>query len=138
MAVGSIAAACTAEDPEPTVADYVSAMHDICRSTDARLDAVGTPPDDINPGDWAREVGLAFRAESEAAGALIVASSVGEQHRRLVRTTTDLAQAFADLAGAIDTDGEIATLNTEITELSLGRDDLAVEIGLPDCARSGG
>lgn len=136
--LGAVAAACATEEPEPTVADYVSAMHDICRSTDARLDALGTPPDDINPGDWAREVGLALRAEFESAGALIVVSSVGEQHRRLIRTTTDLSQAYSDLGDAIDTGAEISVLNTEITQLSLGRDDLAVELGLPECARSRG
>ena len=55
-----------------------------------------------------------------------------------LRSAIDLAAAYDDLAVAVGagTD-DIMSVTTEITELSLGRDDVAVRLDLDTCVRSG-
>ncbi len=132
--------ACQSSGPENTPllgADYVAAADAICADTNARLDALPSPPDGISATDWATEIALAFGAESERSGDLLVDSSIRGTHLDFVTTTTELADRYRALSVTIvdDPDG-IADVSTEITELSLGRNDLAAELGLADCERS--
>lgn len=120
-----------------TPADYDATMTEICVATDARLDALPTPPEQIGASDWAGEVSRAFRAEASSASALTVDAEVRELHRSFVTTTQDLADQWSQLATALATDpDDIGSTDVEITALSLGRDDVATDLGLEACVRS--
>lgn len=136
---GAVTACGSDETTEALVGDaYVAGMSEICTATNARLDALPEPPEQISASNWAAEVARAFRAEAAAAGALVVDATVRSDHGTYTTTTDDLAAAYDDLAVAVGagTD-DIMSVTTEITELSLGRDDVAVRLDLDTCVRSG-
>lgn len=116
--------------------DYTAAMTDLCRRTDDRLDALPAPPEQISADDWATEVARALRAEQTAADALVVDAELRSDHGAYTTTTGDLAARYDDLAAALAASDDVTTLTTEITELSLGRDDTAAQLGLDACVRS--
>lgn len=132
--------ACTSDGGDTALVgdSYMSEMTTICVSTDDRLAALPAPPEQISPTDWAAEVARAFRAESTAASNLTVDGDIRELHRSFTTTTADLADTYDDLSATLTTDPDgIGEINVEITELSLGRDDVATELGLDACVRSG-
>ena len=116
---------------------YIAAMGEICVDTDARLAALPEPPEAISAADWAAEVALALAAEAERAEELVVDQSIGSNHRTFVTTTNDIAASYRILSTTVVDDPEgVGVLTTEITEFSLGRDDVAAELGLTECVRS--
>ena len=79
----------------------------------------------------------AYRAEATAASNLVVDASVREAHRSYTVTTEDLVDRYDDLSAALSTAADdIGDITTAITELSLGRDDVAADLGLEACVRS--
>lgn len=116
---------------------YVAATDAVCADTNGRLDALPAPPDGISATDWANEIALAFSAEAERTGDLLVDRSIRGTHLDFVTTTAELADRYRTLSETVvaDPDG-IGEISTEITELSLGRNDLAAELGLVECVRS--
>lgn len=137
--VGLTASACASSGSDTTAligTEYRSATEAICADTNSRLDGLPSPPDGISATDWADEVALAFSAESQRTGDLLVDSSIRSTHLDFVTTTTELADSYSTLSATItdDPDG-IGAISTEITELTLGRSDLAAELGLDECVR---
>lgn len=137
--VGTVACQSSGDDTAALTGDaYVTATEAICADTNERLDALPSPPDGISATDWADEVALAFGAESERTRDLLVDGEFRSTHLDFVTTTTELADRYRALSATItdDPDG-IGAISTEITELTLGRNDLALELGLDGCVRSG-
>ena len=115
---------------------YVSAMEEICTGTGERLDALPEPPEQIRPTDWATEVAGILRSEATDADGLVVTGELRAAHRDYVSTVGDLADAYDTLATALTDDAEsIGPVRDEITSLSLGRDDVADQLGLAACRR---
>ncbi|BAN04031.1 hypothetical protein YM304_37170 [Ilumatobacter coccineus YM16-304] len=138
-AVGTGACQSSGSDTAALVGDgYVEAIETICADTNARLDALPSPPDGISATDWADEVALAFGAESERTRDLLVDGSLRSTHLDFATTTSELAGRYRALSTTIvdDPDG-IGAISTEITELTLGRNDLASELGVNGCVRDG-
>lgn len=134
-----MASACASSGSSTTAligTEYSAATDAICADTNTRLDALPSPPDGISAGDWADEVALAFGAESQRTGDLLVDSSIRGTHLDFVTTTTELADRYSTLSSTISDDPDgIGAISTEITELTLGRNDLAAELGLDECVR---
>lgn len=137
--LGIAASACTSSGSGSTAligSAYVTATDLICADTNSRLDALPSPPDGISATDWADEVALAFSAESQRTGDLLVDSSIRGTHLDFVTTTSELADRYSTLSATITNDPDsIGAISTEVTELTLGRNDLAAELGLDDCVR---
>ena len=77
-------------------------------------------------------------AQAEQARALTAPQELDADHRAFVQNTADQSARWAALA-ATPADDAVAfgALRTEILQLTLGRDDLAVEMGVAECRRSG-
>ena len=123
-----------------TPALYTQAMSDICTTTTERLATLPVPPDEISRADWAGEVSRALRDEAAAFDRIEVGDERRTDHASIVANTEDQAEQWMALSVALapgaatDTgDASIADLTTEITELTLGRNDLADEMGLVGC-----
>ena len=146
LAAVLVAGGCSTDDdaggpPPLTPALYTQSMSDICATTTGRLDALPTPPDEISRADWAGEVSHALRDEAAAFDAIDVGSSLRDDHGSLVANTEDQASQWSALGEALATDAETGTaddatisdLVTAIGELTLGRNELAAQMGLSGC-----
>ena len=116
---------------------YTQAMSDICTDTTERLDALPDPPDEISRSDWAGEVSRALLAEAAAFDEIDVGDDRRTDHASFVENTEGQAASWMALgealaAGAPDADA-VSELTTEISELTLGRNDLADDMGLTGC-----
>lgn len=116
---------------------YVQAMGDICDATTERLEALPTPPTEISQADWAGEVARALRDEAAAFDEIDVGDDRRTDHASFVENTEGQAAGWMalgeTLAGAEPDGAAISELTTEISELTLGRNDLADEMGLAGC-----
>ncbi len=116
---------------------YTQAMSDICTATTERLDALPTPPGEISRADWAGEVARALRDEAAAFDEINVGDDLRTDHASFIENTEEQSAAWSALGealGADEVDGdEIGELTTELTELTLGRNDLADEMTLAGC-----
>ncbi|MFT6289878.1 MAG: hypothetical protein ACJAR2_000463 [Ilumatobacter sp.] len=118
---------------------YSQRMSDICIATNTELDALPTPPGEIGVVDWTAEVARLLGEEAMAFDEIQVGDDLRTDHASLVENTDDQAAQWAVLNEALTQPeaagaGElIATARDEIAELSLGRNDLAVEMGLDGC-----
>jgi len=116
---------------------YVQAMGDICDVTTERLAALPTPPDEISRADWAGEVARALRDEATAFDEINVGNDLRTDHASFVENTEGQAAGWVALGAALagdEPDGAtISDLTTDITELTLGRNDLADEMQLAGC-----
>lgn len=134
------AAACTSsDDPPVTEVAYRTALAEICIDTRNLLDSLPTPPEQISIADFATEAANALSAEAEQIRRLDPDDELADDHRAFIRNTDEQAAAWNEL-GALPA-GDAATLDpvvTRIGELTLGRDDLAIEMGVPGCQRTPG
>jgi hypothetical protein len=116
---------------------YTQAMGDICDATTQRLDVLPVPPDEISRTDWAGEVARALRDEAAAFDEIDVGDARRTDHASFVENTEGQAASWLALGEALavaEPDGPtISDLTTEISELTLGRNDLADEMGLAGC-----
>lgn len=142
LVLGSVGCSSTSgsDDAEPDAlrpALYTRQMSDICEATTRRLDALPTPPDEISRADWAGEVSRALRDEAAAFDEIDVGSNRRTDHASFVANTEEQAAGWIALGEALTVEepdsGTIDELTTEITELTLGRNDLADEMGLAGC-----
>ena len=141
LVLGSVGCSSTsgnrADDDALTPALYVQAMGDICDVTTERLDALPTPPDEISRADWAGEVARALRDEAAAFDEIDVGEDRRTDHASFIENTEGQAAGWNGLGealGGVEPDsGTIGELTTDLTELTLGRNDLADEMGLAGC-----
>ncbi len=108
---------------------------DICAATDERLAELPAPGDGLAETDWAGEVSRVVETEADALGDVGTISDVRDDHRTFITNTRDQAAQWSLLSTAIasaDADG-IDSARTEILELSLGRIELAEELGISGC-----
>ncbi len=124
------------DEPAPLSAEfYPAAVTDICAATDERLAELPAPGDGLAETDWAGEVSRVVETEADALGDVGTISDVRDDHRTFITNTRDQAAQWSLLSTAIasaDADG-IDSARTEILELSLGRIELAEELGISGC-----
>lgn len=141
LVLGSVGCSSTSGNSDDadalTPALYVQAMGDICDATTERLDALPTPPDEISRADWAGEVSRALRDEAAAFEEIDVGEDRRTDHASFIENTEGQAAGWnalgEALGGAEPDSGTIGDLTTDLTELTLGRNDLADEMGLAGC-----
>jgi hypothetical protein len=127
------------EDPSEDSAaeDYLSELAAACTTARGALAALPQPPEEISPDDFAIEVARVLEAEAEAVRGIRPPEELDDDHRAFVRNTDEQADAWRLVAETVDADLEaVDEIRTQILELSLGRDDLAVEMGAEACSRS--
>jgi len=116
---------------------YSQAMTDICTATTERLETLPSPPDEISREDWSGEVSRALRDEAAAFDEINVGNERRTDHASFVENTENQAAQWLALSEALASaepdSSTIAELTTEITELTLGRNDLAEEMKLTGC-----
>jgi len=122
---------------EPTPAEYAEEMTAICVDTAATLDALPAPPEEISFVDFATEAAVALENEAELARVVDPPDDLADDHRAFIANTDEQADAWRSLAATApdDTDG-LNALSERIAALTLGRDDLSVEMGLDGCRRA--
>ena len=121
---------------DPTTATYTAQMEAICITTAAELDALGQPTDGSAVPEFATNVARIIQSEADAARDLDPPSDRDDDHRAFVANTDAQARGWLELAeiASISPD-EIGDQTTQIAQLTLGRDDLATEMQLPECRR---
>jgi len=131
-------AACTATaDQETNEADYLPELATICTETRETFDALPDPPDQISIADFATEASNALATESERVRRLDPPGDLDDDHRAFIRNTDEQAAAWAELASLpAGTADALEPIVTNIGELTLGRNDLALEMGVVECQRS--
>ena len=112
---------------------YAEAMAAVCTRTEADLAELPEPPDAITVADFSAEVARILSGEADAARRLDAPDELAADHRAFVSNTDEHAAGWRRLAEAGDS--SIGDEMTRIAELTLGRDDLATEMGIPDCRR---
>jgi hypothetical protein len=143
LAVGVLlagATACTSTgDPEISEADYLTEMAQICVDTRNKLDSLPTPPEQISIADFATEAANALTAEAENVRRLNPSGDIDDNHRAFIRNTDEQAAAWRELSSIPGSDADVLDpIVTTIGELTLGRDDLSLEMGVPACQRNPG
>jgi hypothetical protein len=139
IGVSGFAACSGADDPEPTVDEYVVELEAICVDTTAQLDALPDPPDGITITEFATQASSILTSEAERVRALDVPGDLDDDHRALIGNDEDQAAAWTDLTEAVAGDGtELTEITTLIASLNLGRNDLVTAMGAPACVRQPG
>jgi hypothetical protein len=124
-------------EPEVTEDEYLEQLQDICRETTAALDALPQPPEQISIADFAGEAARTLTGEAERMRLLEPPAELDDDQRALVANTDDQAAAWTALGETPGDDAAaLEAASTRIAELTLGRNDLAVEIGATDCGRA--
>ncbi len=134
--VAALLASCDEEPPPVTEAEYLAELDAICAATTTELAALPVPPEQISVTDFATRAAEALSAEAERMRRLDVPADLADDHRALVLNTDDQAAAWRDVATDAAA-GENAFGTQLIGELTLGRNDLAAEIGADACVRDG-
>ncbi len=117
---------------------YPAAMNEICAAATERLGDLPTPPDEIGQADWAGEVSMILRDEAAAFDELSVGENLRENHGSLIANTEELSAQWAEVREALSAGSDsIGDISSEIAELTLGREDLAVDMGLDRCGARG-
>ncbi|MEM8621169.1 MAG: hypothetical protein AAGF73_15730 [Actinomycetota bacterium] len=125
---------------DPTAAEYLADLEQICIATAAELDALPDPPELIRVTDFADAAASELRGEADRARTLDPPriDDLQDDHRAFVRNTDEQAATWAQIAAATadDPNAELDALTTQLGELLLGRDDLVTEMGAPQCRRA--
>ena len=85
---------------------------------------------------WIRLSSSYIRALASRASDLTVPDELEDDHRAFVRNTDEQSTAWSDLAATAPDDPTFADLAREIGELTLGRNDLAAQMGVDGCIRT--
>ena len=118
---------------------YLEALQGICAETNAELDELPAPPEQITIADFAAAAASALTDESEQVRQLEPPDELDADHRAFIANTDEQAGAWQALGSTPETDAEaLAEATTRVAELTLGRSDLAAEIGADDCVRAPG
>lgn len=141
VAVASLAggAGCTDDPPAPIdPATYLAEINSICAASRTEQDALTAPSDDAGVETFSLTVADVLTREADAAREVRAPEQFDDDHRALVQNTADQASAWARLATTAPTDPAFGEIQTEILQLTLGRDDLANEMGLDACLTTSG
>ena len=138
LAIAAGISACTSEPAEVTSDDYIAALEALCEQTDAVLDALPTPPEEISVSDFASDAASALDNEASRMRRLYVPDDLEADHRALVRNTEEQAAAWDAVAARGSDESDLLAATTRIGELLLGRDDLVSEMGADGCRRGAG
>lgn len=142
-----LAAACTddgggsdlSESAPDERTGYLEELQRICAGTTAELDELPAPPDQITIADFAAEVASALTDEAEQVRQLEPPDELDADHRAFIANTDEQAAAWQSLGTTPESDADaLAEATTRVAELTLGRSDLAAEIGADDCVRAPG
>jgi hypothetical protein len=139
-AVMLIVVACTStESAEVTESDYIEMMDAACVVTSSELAALPTPPGEISTPDFATLAATAIENEAERARTIEPPEDLAADHRAFVANTDEQASRWREI-GQLPADQEegLNRLSGEIAQLTLGRDDLATEMGIVACRRAAG
>jgi hypothetical protein len=114
---------------------YPAAMGDICAESNIQLAELPAPTDETTRANWVDDVAGILLAESAAFAEISVDGELGADHRAFVANTQEQAEQWAAVATALRTDSpdDLAAASEEIAALTLGRNDLATEMGLSGC-----
>lgn len=133
--------ACTgSEAVEADPAAYRDEMNALCASTAADRAALVVPEDtggSAGVRDFAGAVATVLGDEAEAARGVAVPGELDDDHRAFVQNTDDQSRAWTTLAATSTDDPRFGEIQTEILQLTLGRDDLSTEMGLDQCRVTG-
>jgi hypothetical protein len=133
--VMTVGAACASEPTPVTEAEYLADLQEVCAATTATLDALPRPPEQISVADFATSAASALASEAERARSLDVPDEISGDHRAFVLNTDEQAAAWRAVATAGDDNAQLDELTVRIGELIRGRNDLADDMGAPDCRR---
>lgn len=121
-----------APSADPTT--YRTELAAVCTTSQAERSAVSEPVDTAGVTAFARTIAEVLTREADAARALQVPADLDADHRAFVQNTADQAAGWTALAAVPPDDAEqFSAVQTTILELTLGRDDLATEMGVPAC-----
>jgi|GEM_PF-5329901 len=125
-----------ADDGRLAASSYPEQMNGACVAANDLLRALPTPPSQISDTDWAGEVARIIGGEAAAFDRITVSPTLRDDHRALVLNTEQQSEQWASVSAALGSDDQAAVgeLSAEIGALTLGRNDLAIEMGLTDCA----
>jgi len=143
LVIGALAIALGAcnddNNHEVTEDEYLGALAAICTSTSEELDSLPEPPEQISIANFATEASNTLTREAERVRRLDPPDNLADDHRAFIRNTDDQAAAWNELGSLLPADGDaLESLVTNIGQLTLGRNDLALEMGAPACQRSPG
>ena len=133
-------AACTSTDgTEVSESGYLTDLAQICVDTRHKLESLPTPPEQISIADFATEAANSLTAEAEQVRRLEPSDDLADDHRAFIRNTDEQAAAWRELSSLPASDANVLDpIVTTIGELTLGRDDLSLEMGVPACQRNPG
>jgi hypothetical protein len=124
---------------EASEADYLTDLAAICVDTRSNLDSLPSPPEQISIADFGTEAANALTTEAERARRLNPPDDLADDHRAFIRNTDEQAAAWRELSSLPGSaDDRLDPIVTTIGELTLGRDDLSLEMGVPACQRNPG
>ena len=131
----ALAAGCASDaEPASDPADYRVELATICTASNAARATLTDPVDDAGVAAFARSVADVLTREADAARALRAPDDLDDDHRAFVQNTADQAARWTSLATTpIDDADEFGALQTDILQLTLGRDDLATTMEIPAC-----
>lgn len=138
LAGASIAAcsATTSTGPASTDAPYEARMAAQCTATADALAALAEPDDAATVAAFSASAAEILRDEAEVMRDLDPPDDLADDHRAFVANTDEQADTWSEIARIADTEPDrIGELRTTVAQLTLGRDDLSTEMGLPDCVR---
>jgi len=117
--------------------EYTSEMDAACDVTAASLDALPEPTG-ANMVDFATQAAAVIADEAERLRTIEPPDEAADDHRAFVANTDEQAARWEEVAATSPTDAaELDRLVQEIGELTLGHDELAVDMGLVACRRAG-
>jgi hypothetical protein len=116
---------------------YADAMEQACASTASALDALAAPTE-ATMADFAAQASAVIADEAERLRTIEPPDDAAADHRAFIANTDEQAARWGEVAQTSATDtAELDRLVEEIGQLTLGRDDLAAEMGIEGCRRAG-
>jgi hypothetical protein len=117
-------------------ARYTEQMEQACAVTATALDALPEPTG-ATMADFASQAAAVIADEAERLRVIEPPDDAAADHRAFIANTDRQAASWGEVAGTEATDtAELDRLVEEIGQLTLGRDELAHEMGLDGCRRA--
>ena len=116
---------------------YVRMMEEACSATEVSLAALPEPTE-ATMVDFATQAAAVIADEAERLRAIEPPDDGADDHRAFIANTDQQAARWGEVA--VTSPGDQAALDrliVEIGQLTLGRDELALEMGLDGCRRAG-
>jgi hypothetical protein len=130
LASGCASDAAPVSDPD----DYRAELAAICVASSAERSTLVDPVDEAGVAIFVRAVADGLTRQADAARALRPPAALDDDHRAFVQNTADQAAQWSSLASTPSSDVDaFGALQTNILELTLGRDDLAAAMDVPAC-----